>query len=70
MRVGFGDLDLSFSLGGAVFQVLNLVYEQLRRTIPSHSHGGGALKFIILPPDTGQRRSAAGGMKFLPARSM
>ena len=36
MRVGFGDLDLSFSLGGAVFQVLNLVYEQLRRTIPSH----------------------------------
>ena len=41
MRVGFGDLDLSFSLGGAVFQVLNLVYEQLRRTIPSHSHGGG-----------------------------
>ena len=48
MRVGFGDLDLSFSLGGAVFQVLNLVYEQLRRTIPSHSHGGGSFEIHYL----------------------
>ena len=43
MRVGFGDLDLSFSLGGAVFQVLNLVYEQLAAHHPQPQPWRGEL---------------------------
>ena len=62
MRVGFGDLDLSFSLGGAVFQVLNLVYEQLRRTIPSHSHGGGSFEIHYIA--SGYGTAQVGGRRY------
>ena len=62
MRVGFGDLDLSFSLGGAVFQVLNLVYEQLRRTIPSHSHGGGSFEIHYIA--SGYGAAQVGGRRY------
>jgi len=36
--VKYSDIDLRFSLEGANFTVLNLVYEQFHRSIPKHSH--------------------------------
>lgn len=37
----YPDIHISFSLGNYTFDVLNLVYEQFCRVIPSHMHGKG-----------------------------
>lgn len=39
MRKHFPDVYISFSLGKYIFDILNLVYEQFCRIIPSHMHG-------------------------------
>lgn len=54
MFTGYRDLDISFMIGNTNFHALNFVYEQFRRTIPSHAHGNGSYEIHYIPEGYGR----------------
>lgn len=59
MFTGYRDLDISFTIGNTNFHALNFIYEQFRRTIPSHAHGNGSYEIHYIPEGYG--RALIGG---------
>ncbi|MGI6018279.1 MAG: helix-turn-helix domain-containing protein [Marvinbryantia sp.] len=56
MRKHYPDIPVSFSLGNYTFDVLNLVYEQFCRVIPSHTHGKGCYEIHYISEGCGSAR--------------
>ncbi len=42
MQKFYGDTSIHFTIADTRFQTLNMIYEEFRRTIPSHVHGSGS----------------------------
>ncbi len=54
MWKNYNEVSFQFTIGGAVFHTLNLVYERFERTIPGHCHGSGCYEIHYISSGYGQ----------------
>lgn len=62
MKTLYDDMDIHFSMEQVSVHALNIVFERLTRTIPSHSHGSGCYEIHYIP--SGYGKLAAGGRHY------
>lgn len=62
MKIAYSDLDIRFSVDHIDFCVLNIIYEQLNRRIPTHSHGPGCYEIHYI--DSGYGKSIINGIVY------
>ena len=54
MKILYTDMDIHFSMDNIQIHALNIVFEHLTRTIPSHSHGNGCYEIHYIPSGCGK----------------
>lgn len=53
MKTAYTDLDISITMDGALFFVLNIVFEKFSRAMPRHSHGNNSYELHYIPNGRG-----------------
>lgn len=49
MKIHYTDMDIRFTVEGAQFYALNIIFERFMRVIPKHSHGSGCYEIHYIP---------------------